>query len=381
MPDKAHGRVVDHREVDRPAAIVPERAGAQHQAIERGREHQRAGPATLGHAVDGDADLGPADADGLDPAHQRPAQHREQRRGAGPAAGQAAGMDVAGAQMDAVIDAGGPEEHAALAGPRRVVVDLEHAAAHQVALDLARPPRRRAGAPACRRRGRPARHRRRSCWSCRAAAAPAAAGARTRRPGTARRARRAPGRRRCSGSGARIRAPRGRPARACRSMPGSKRICRMSRPAGEAGLDVGHAGAVALAQRVADDRDRRRVMPARPRRARIVSTRSRSAGLSTSIAASAIGIAIAATRSAEPPRDQRHRLRQRAQRAAGRPAAATGPNARASRQGCLRSRSMRAQNAMPARRSRRAQAEQVGAGIAAVAESQIGPPGVGIAGA
>ena len=89
-------------------------------------------------AVDADADLVAADAGGLAPrAAGRGARMARIVRGAGPAAGEAAGVDAAGAEMDAVIDAGGTEEHAALARPVRVVVDLEHAPADEMPLDLA----------------------------------------------------------------------------------------------------------------------------------------------------------------------------------------------------------------------------------------------------
>src|SRR5262245_44088728 len=66
-------------------------------------------------------------------------------------------------------------------------------------------------------------------------------------------------------------------------------------PAREHGLDLGHAVTVALAQRVAEHDDARASHTAPPTflAARMLSTRSRSAGLSTSIAASAMGITTA----------------------------------------------------------------------------------------
>ena len=70
------------------------------------------------------------------------------------------------------------------------------------------------------------------------------------------------------------------------------------RVAGEYRLDIGHAGTVALAQRIAEHGDleaRHAAAPSRARRARMSSTRSRSAGLSTSIDASAMSMATAAT--------------------------------------------------------------------------------------
>ena len=45
MANDTHGRMVDHGEVDRCLAIVPERARAKDQAIQRGRQNQGAGAA------------------------------------------------------------------------------------------------------------------------------------------------------------------------------------------------------------------------------------------------------------------------------------------------------------------------------------------------
>ena len=199
-------------------------------------------------------------------------------------------------------------------------------------------------ARACRRRGRRGRRRRRSCWSCRAAAAPAAA-AREREPRNS-----APS------------TPWTRPSPLLRTM--SRIPARRARPASPAGParleadvdDVGRPAStasispcrpVALAQRVADHGDPAAALtPAAPPRP------ARQDGLDQIEVGRLVDVDRGLGhrhRDGDPraePREASASPARGSRGAAGRPRASAGPKARASRQGALRSRSIRPQNAI-----------------------------------